>query len=76
VLNAPTFAASAPFAQDFLTAMGQVQDFWAEPSYAQLMLAMQRRMHDYVVAGQGTAQQALDALIADWTKVFKDDGKL
>jgi multiple sugar transport system substrate-binding protein len=76
VLESPTFPQSAPFAQDFLTAMGEVVDFWAEPSYAQLMQAMQRRIHDYVVAGQGTAKQALDQLIADWTKVFKDDGKL
>jgi multiple sugar transport system substrate-binding protein len=76
VLEAPNFPQSAPFAQDFLNAMGEVVDFWAEPSYAQLLQAMQRRVHDYVVAGQGTAKQALDALIADWTKVFKDDGKL
>ena len=25
---------------------------------------------------KGTAKEALDALIADWKKVFKDDGKL
>jgi multiple sugar transport system substrate-binding protein len=33
-------------------------------------------VHDYVVADQGTAKGALDGLIADWTKVFKEDGKL
>lgn len=75
VLNDPGFKASAPFAADFLTAMGQVKDFWAEPSYAALLLAMQKRVHDYVVADQGTAKQALDLLIQDWTKVFKEDGK-
>jgi multiple sugar transport system substrate-binding protein len=76
VLEDPGFAASAPFAADFLTAMGEVVDFWAEPSYAQLLLAMQKRVHDYVVADQGTAKQALDLLIQDWTKVFKEDGKI
>ncbi|GAB4166979.1 MAG: extracellular solute-binding protein [Thalassobaculales bacterium] len=76
VLGAPDFKASAPFAADFLEAMGQVVDFWAEPAYAQLLLAMQKRVHDYVVADQGTAKQALDLLIADWTKVFKEEGKL
>jgi multiple sugar transport system substrate-binding protein len=40
------------------------------------MLAMQRRMHDFVVADKGTAKEALDGLVADWTKVFKEDGKL
>jgi multiple sugar transport system substrate-binding protein len=76
VLNDPSFPKSAPFAQDFLTSMGMVKDFWAEPSYAQLLLAMQKRIHDYVVAGKGTAKEALDALVADWEKVFKEDGKI
>jgi multiple sugar transport system substrate-binding protein len=76
VLNDPGFAKTAPFAADFLTAMGEVVDFWAEPSYAQLLLAEQKRIHDYVVADKGTAKEALDALIKDWQKVFKDDGKL
>src|ERR1700694_2341496 len=76
VLNDPGFPKSAPFAQDFLISMGIVKDFWAEPSYAQLLLAMQKRVHDYVVAGKGTAQEALDSLVTDWEKVFKDDGKM
>jgi multiple sugar transport system substrate-binding protein len=76
VLNDPGFAKSAPFAQDFLVSMGIVKDFWAEPSYAALLLAMQKRVHDYVVAGKGTAKEALDSLVTDWEKVFKDDGKM
>jgi multiple sugar transport system substrate-binding protein len=76
VLEDPGFAKSAPFAREFLESMGMVQDFWAEPSYAQLMLAMQRRVHDFVVADKGTAKEALDGMIADWKKVFKEDGKL
>ena len=76
VLNDPAYPKSSPFAQAFLDSMGMVVDFWAEPTYAQLMLAMQKRVHDYVVADQGTAKQALDALVADWTKVFREDGKI
>jgi multiple sugar transport system substrate-binding protein len=53
-----------------------VRDFWQEPTYAQLLLAMQKRVHDYVVAGKGTPQQALDSLLNDWTVVFQEDGKL
>jgi multiple sugar transport system substrate-binding protein len=52
-----------------------VQDFWQEPTYAELLQAMQKRVHDYVVAGRGTAQEALDKLIDDWTNTFIDDGK-
>ena len=67
---------TATYAQAFLDSMGMVKDFWAEPSYAQLLLAMQKRVHDYVVADKGTAKEALDSLVVDWKKVFKDDGKL
>jgi multiple sugar transport system substrate-binding protein len=76
VVNDPSFKDSAPFAGDFLEAMGNVHDFWQEPAYASLLLAMQERMHDYVVAGKGTAKEALDGLVADWTEVFTEEGKL
>ena len=76
VLQDPSFVKSQPFAADFLEAMDGVQDFWQEPAYAELLLAMQKRVHDYVVADKGTAKEALDKLIEDWTEVFEDEGKL
>ncbi len=76
VLSDPNFPETAPFAADFLKAMSGVKDFWQEPTYAELLQAMQKRVHDYVVADQGTAQEALDKLVKDWTQVFKDDGKI
>ena len=76
VLGKPGFEKSAPYAPVYLESMKIVKDFWAEPSYAQLLLAMQGRVHNYVVAGKGTPQEALDGLLKDWTEVFKDDGKL
>lgn len=76
VSGAPGFADSAPFASDFLTAMNGVQDFWQEPSYAELLQAMQKRLHDYAIAGKGTAQEALDKLVVDWTEVLRDDDKI
>jgi multiple sugar transport system substrate-binding protein len=75
VVQDPSFPKSAPFAPDFLKSMEIVQDFWAEPAYAELLLDMQKRVHDYVVADKGTAKEALDLLVKDWTKVFKDQGK-
>ena len=76
VLDDPSFIGSQPYAKAFLDSMAIVKDFWAEPSYAELLQAMQKRVHDYVVADQGTAQEALDSLVKDWTGVFKDDGKI
>jgi multiple sugar transport system substrate-binding protein len=76
VLNAPGYAKSSPFASAFLDSMNMVVDFWAEPAYAQLMQAQQKRIHDFVVADKGTAKEALDALVADWTKIFREEGKI
>ena len=75
VVEAPGFADSQPFAQTFLDSMAIVKDFWAEPSYASLLLPMQERIHNYVVAGNGTAKEALDGLVKDWDEVFEDEGK-
>lgn len=76
VVEDPEFADSQPYAQTFLDSMAIVKDFWAEPAYASLLLAMQDHVHSYVVAGEGTAQEALDKLVEDWTEIFEDEGKL
>lgn len=76
VVEDPGFASSQPYAQTFLDSMAIVKDFWAEPAYADLLLSMQERIHNYVVAGDGTAREALDGLVKDWTEVFEDEGKL
>ena len=37
---------------------------------------MREHVHDYVVNGKGSAKDALDKIIDDWTEVFEDDGKI
>ena len=74
VLEDPGFAGTA-FAADFLRAMSGVQDFWQEPT-CQFSPQSMQKVHDYVVADKGSAQEALDKLIEDWTVTFEDDGKL
>ena len=76
VVEDPGFVASQPYAKTFLDSMAIVKDFWAEPAYADLLLPMQERIHDYVIAGKGSAQDALDGLVKDWTEVLEDEGKL
>ena len=39
VVEDPDFATSQPYAQTFLDSMAIVKDFWAEPAYADLLLA-------------------------------------
>jgi multiple sugar transport system substrate-binding protein len=76
VVEDPSFVTSQPYAGTFLDSMAIVKDFWAEPTYATLLQASQKRFHDYVVAGNGSAKDALDGLIADWAETFEDDGKM
>ncbi len=76
VVEDPAFPSKQPYNQAFLDSMAIVKDFWAEPAYADLLLAMQNRVHKYVIAGQGTAQEALDGLLKEWIETFEDEGKL
>jgi multiple sugar transport system substrate-binding protein len=76
VVEDPAFPDKQPYNKAFLKSMAIVKDFWAEPSYADLLLAMQDRVHKYVIAGQGTAKEALDGLLKDWIQTFEDEGKL
>ncbi len=75
VLGDPGFVNSQPYAKGFLDSMEKVKDFWQEPTFVELMLPMQKRVHDYVVGGKGTAKEALDKLIQDWKEVFEEEGK-
>ncbi len=76
VLGSPDFVNSAVYAQGFLDSMGIVKDFWQEPTFVELMLPMQEHVHDYVVNGKGSAQEALDKIIEELVEVFEADGKL
>ncbi|MBV8398143.1 MAG: extracellular solute-binding protein, partial [Acetobacteraceae bacterium] len=74
VLESDAFKKSASYAPSFVESMHIMKDFWAEPLYIPLLLDMQNRVHDYVVANKGTSQEALDALVKDWKKVLKQEG--
>ena len=76
VTDAPGFPKSAAFAPQFTESMKMTVDFWHEPVQLDMLLDMQKRIHDYVVADKGTAKEALDLLIKDWTKILKDEGKI
>ena len=57
VLQSDAYKNSAAYAPSFVELMGMVKDFWAEPLYVPLLLDMQNRVHDYVVADKGTSQE-------------------
>lgn len=60
-----------PFAKAYGDAMDGGRAILQHPERDRLVRAMQTRLHDFVVRDQGTAKEALDKLIADWTDILK-----
>ena len=53
-----------------------VKDFWNIPEFGQLLEPTQRYLHAFIVGGEGTAQEALDALALEKDAVLADAGYL
>ena len=45
------------------------------PGVRRLAVLRANGVGDYVVAGNGTAKQALDGLATDWKATFEEEGK-
>ncbi|SJM35400.1 ABC transporter substrate-binding protein [Mesorhizobium delmotii] len=71
VLESAEFQNATPYNKAFYETMFKVKDFWAVPEYAELLQQLNQRVYPYVVNGQGTAKETLDALAADWNATFK-----
>ncbi len=76
VLESKEFREATPYNEAFYQTMFKVKDFWAVPEYAELLSQMNQRLYPFVVGGEGTAKETLDALAADWTETFKKYGRI
>jgi multiple sugar transport system substrate-binding protein len=74
VLESPEFLEVAPFNAAFAETMTFVKDFSNIPEFGQLLEIAQRYLHAYVVGGEGTAQEALDAMAAEMDEVLVEAG--
>ena len=72
VLDSPEFLNATPYNQAFYDSMKIVRDFWATPEYADLLLELNNSVYPYVVNDKGTAKEALDGVVKDWTATFKE----
>jgi len=70
VLNSDAFLNATPYNRAFADSMKIVKDFWANPQFADLLFAMNDRLHPYITTGEGSAKESLDALAADWNKIL------
>ena len=76
VLQSEEFRNATPYNEAFYQTMFKVKDFWAVPEYAELLTAANQRLYPFIVGSEGTAQETLDALAADWEATFKKYGRL
>lgn len=75
VLESAEFRNATPYNEAFYQTMFKVKDFWAVPEYAELLTALNQRVYPAVVGGEGTSQETLDALAADWKAIFAKYGR-
>ena len=75
-LESEEFRKATPYNEAFFQTMFKVKDFWAVPEYAELLTAANQRIYPFVVGGEGTAKEVLDALANDWTETFKKYGRI
>lgn len=53
-----------------------MKDFYNIPVYGELLRVAQDEMGKYVVGGEGTAQEALDAVAEQHKQILEDGGYL
>jgi multiple sugar transport system substrate-binding protein len=75
ILESEEFRNATPYNEAFYQSMFMVKDFWAVPEYAELLTQINDRIYPYIVGGEGTAQEALDGLAADWKATFEKYGR-
>ncbi|MER9376771.1 extracellular solute-binding protein [Mesorhizobium sp. M0239] len=75
VLESAEFQNATPYNKAFYDTMFKVKDFWAVPEYAELLQQLNQRVYPYIVNGDGTAKDMLDALAKDWDATFKKYGR-
>jgi len=73
-LKSEKFLNMTPYNRSFMETMQMVKDFWAVPEYAELLESCQRRWHEYVVEGKGTAKQSMDGIADEWEAIFEKAG--
>jgi multiple sugar transport system substrate-binding protein len=74
VLNSEEFLNATPYNPAFAETMTFVKDFWNIPEFGLLLEPAARWLSTYVVAGTGTAQEALDAMAEEHDAILIETG--
>ncbi|MBL8154456.1 MAG: sugar ABC transporter substrate-binding protein [Anaerolineae bacterium] len=74
VLESPEFLEIAPYNAAFAETMTFVKDFFNIPEFGKLLVPAQTNLANYVVAGQGTAQEAMDKMAEEMDAILVEAG--
>jgi multiple sugar transport system substrate-binding protein len=72
VLATQEFLDVAPFNAAFAETMGFVKDFWNVPVFAELLTVAQQELGNFIVAGEGTAQEAMDNIANQHDEILRE----
>jgi multiple sugar transport system substrate-binding protein len=75
-LETDEFLNATPYNPAFAKSLTIMKDFWAVPEYGQLLETFSKTVGAYIIRDEGTAEQALDKVTAQWTQIFEDAGYL
>ena len=70
VLESQEFLDAAPYNPAFAVTLNIMKDFWNGPSYGEMLESFSRTIGNYIIRGEGTAAQALQAATDEWEEVL------
>lgn len=76
VLASDEFLEVAPYNAAFAETMEIVMDFWNIPVFGQLLEVTQRELSNYIVGGEGTAEEALNRMAEEHEAILRENGYL
>lgn len=74
VLQTEEFLNATPFNPAFAETMNIVKDFWNVPVYGELLEVTQRELHQFVVEGVGTAEEAMNNIAEEHDRILREAG--
>ncbi len=74
VLGSEAFAEIAPYNAAFAETMFIVKDYWNVPVFGDLLFVTQTELGEYIVGGEGTAEEAMNDMAERHTEILQDAG--
>lgn len=74
VLESEEFKQIAPYNEAFAETMTFVKDFWNVPVFGELLQVSQTELGEYIVSGEGTAEEAMNSIAEQHQEILQEAG--